>query len=117
MSAVSELPVRRDAGLVAGAAAVLRGNAVGSMTRAAPALYPHQWSWDAAFVSVGLAHLDPVRACAELDSLFRGQWRTGMLPHVVFDPDEHDYFPGPERWGCAEATDDAPRAPRTSGIC
>jgi hypothetical protein len=107
----------RGAELATRAAAVLRANGVGSMTRAAPALYPHQWSWDAAFVSVGLAHLDPVRACAELDSLFRGQWRTGMLPHVVFDPDERDYFPGPERWGCAEVTDDAPRAPRTSGIC
>src|SRR3712207_6958133 len=87
------------------------------MVRAAPTLYPHQWSWDAAFVSVGLAHLDPGRACAELDHLFRGQWRTGMLPHIVFDPAETTYFPGPDRWGCAEVTDDAPVAPRTSGIC
>ena len=130
MTATSDVPVRRatapgpgadggvrGAGLAARAAAVLRANAVGSMTRAAPALYPHQWSWDAAFVSVGLAHLDPARACAELDHLFRGQWRTGMLPHIVFDPDEHTYFPGPDRWGCAEVTDDAPVAPRTSGIC
>ncbi len=117
VSAVGDLPVRRGADLASRAAAVLRGNAVGSMTRAAPALYPHQWSWDAAFVSVGLAHLDPGRACAELDHLFTGQWRTGMLPHVVFDPDERDYFPGPDRWGCAEVTDAAPVAPRTSGIC
>ena len=103
--------------LAARAAAVLRGNDTGVMVRAAPHLYPHQWSWDAAFVSVGLAHLDPGRACAELDHLFRGQWRTGMLPHIVFDPAETTYFPGPDRWGCAEVTDDAPVAPRTSGIC
>jgi hypothetical protein len=107
----------RGAELAARAAYALRANSGGSMTRAAPDLYPHQWSWDAAFVSVGIAHLDPRRACAELDHLFSGQWRTGMLPHIVFDPDEPDYFPGPDRWGCAEVTDDAPVAPRTSGIC
>jgi glucosylglycerate hydrolase len=103
--------------LTARAAYALRANAAGAMTRAAPDLYPHQWSWDAAFVSVGIAHLDPARACAELDHLFSGQWRTGMLPHIVFDPDEHSYFPGPDRWACAEHSADASEAPRTSGIC
>lgn len=103
--------------LAARAASVLRGNSAGAMTRAAPDLYPHQWSWDAAFVAVGLAHLDVGRACRELDTLFTGQWRTGMLPHIVFDPAESGYFPGPDRWACAELNDDAPRAPRTSGIC
>jgi hypothetical protein len=102
--------------LTARAAYALRSNSAGAMTRAAPDLYPHQWSWDAAFVSVGIAHLDPRRACAELDHLFSGQWRTGMLPHIVFDPDEHTYFPGPDRWGC-DVSEDAPVAPRTSGIC
>jgi hypothetical protein len=102
--------------LTARAAYALRANSAGSMTRAAPDLYPHQWSWDAAFVSVGIAHLDPRRACAELDHLFSGQWRTGMLPHIVFDPDEHGYFPGPDRWEC-HLSEDAPDAPRTSGIC
>lgn len=99
------------------AAYVLRDNSVGTMTKAAPSLYPHQWSWDAAFVAAGLAHVDVARACAELDSLFRGQWRTGMLPHIVFSPASGDYFPGPDRWACAEITDAAPRDPRTSGIC
>jgi glucosylglycerate hydrolase len=103
--------------LAARAAYVIRGNSAGAMTRAAPDLYPHQWSWDAAFVAVGLAHVDVVRACRELDSLFAGQWRTGMIPHIVFDPSEEGYFPGPDRWACAELTDDAPRTPRTSGIC
>jgi hypothetical protein len=107
----------RGAELAARAAYALCANAAGSMTRAAPDLYPHQWSWDAAFVSVGIAHLDPRRACAELDHLFSGQWRTGMLPHIVFDPEEQSYFPGPDRWGCAEVSDDPPAAPRTSGIC
>lgn len=96
---------------------VLRGNQAGTMTRAAPDLYPHQWSWDAAFVAVGLAHVDVPRACSELDSLFAGQWSTGMLPHIVFDPHESGYFPGPDRWACADLTDDAPARPLTSGIC
>lgn len=103
--------------LAARAAYVLRANRSGAMTRAAPDLYPHQWSWDAAFVAVGLAHVDVARACLELDTLLAGQWRTGMLPHIVFDPAEREYFPGPERWACAEHSADAPRAPRTSGIC
>ena len=103
--------------LAARAAYVLRGNSGEGMTRAAPDLYPHQWSWDAAFVAVGLAHVDVRRACQELDGLFAGQWRTGMLPHIVFDPQEQGYFPGPDRWACAQHTADAPISPRTSGIC
>jgi len=103
--------------LTARAAYVLRGNSAGGMTRAAPDLYPHQWSWDAAFVAVGLAHVDVPRACLEMDTLLAGQWRTGMVPHIVFDPTETGYFPGPDRWGCAEVCPDAPAAPRTSGIC
>ncbi|MDP9398476.1 MAG: glycogen debranching protein [Actinomycetota bacterium] len=107
--------------VAARAAYVLRGNDVaspaGSMTKAAPALYPHQWSWDAAFVAIGLARVDVARACTELDTLFRGQWRTGMLPHIVFSETACDYFPDAARWGCAEVTEDAPGTPRTSGIC
>ncbi|HEY9375528.1 MAG TPA: hypothetical protein VIQ02_00350 [Jiangellaceae bacterium] len=87
------------------------------MTRAAPDLYPHQWSWDAAFVAVGLAHVDVPRACRELDTLLAGQWHNGMIPHIVFDPSETGYFPGPDRWACAEVSPDAPSTPRTSGIC
>ena len=103
--------------LTARAAYVLRANSAGTMTRAAPDLYPHQWSWDSAFVAAGLAHVDLERACLELNSLLAGQWRTGMIPHIVFDPAETGYFPGPDRWACAEHTTDAPTAPRTSGIC
>ncbi|MBD0358722.1 MAG: glycoside hydrolase, partial [Rubrobacter sp.] len=40
------------------AAGVLRRNSLESWTRPAPALYPHQWSWDSAFIALGLAHLD-----------------------------------------------------------
>lgn len=108
---------RGELQIAARAAYTLRDNRSGPITKAAPALYPHQWSWDAAFVAIGLARVDLSRACDELDTLFRGQWRTGMLPHIVFDPAVSDYFPGPDRWGCGELTDAAPREPQTSGIC
>jgi hypothetical protein len=47
----------RDADLWTAAAAVLRANDVGGWTKPAPRLYPHQWSWDSAFIAIGLAHL------------------------------------------------------------
>jgi Mannosylglycerate hydrolase MGH1-like glycoside hydrolase domain len=63
-------------------------------------LYPHQWSWDSAFVAFGLQHWAPGRAAAELLSLFGGQWSDGRVPHIVFNPavHEHAYFPGPAFW-------------------
>ena len=92
---------------------VLRQNDMGGWTRAAPGLYPHQWSWDSAFIAVGLAHLDVRRAARELRTLFAHQWRTGKVPHIVFNPKAppHSYYPGAEHWACAAASPDAPSAP------
>jgi hypothetical protein len=98
------------------AVAVLRANDLGDRTKPAPRLYPHQWSWDSAFIAIGLAHVDPDRALAELESLFAAQWADGRVPHIVFNPAAHDYFPGPERWACATLAATAPRAPATSGL-
>ncbi|MEV4639290.1 hypothetical protein AB0J80_18240 [Actinoplanes sp. NPDC049548] len=63
-------------------------------------LYPHQWSWDAAFIALGLAYVNPTRAWRDLRSLFEAQWPDGRVPHIVFDPltAEGDYFPGPGFW-------------------
>jgi glucosylglycerate hydrolase len=44
VTAVDDLAVHRGAELAARAAAVLRANDTGVMVRAAPDLYPHQWS-------------------------------------------------------------------------
>jgi glucosylglycerate hydrolase len=92
---------------------VLRQNDMGGWTRAAPGLYPHQWSWDSAFIAIGLAHLDVGRAARELRTLFAHQWRTGMVPHIVFNPEAppHSYYPGADYWACAAASPDAPPAP------
>ena len=92
---------------------VLRRNDMGGWTKAAPELYPHQWSWDSAFIAIGLAHLDTRRAARELETLFTHQWKTGKVPHIVFNEEapSGSYFPGPEHWACAAASPDAPPAP------
>jgi len=102
--------------LAARAAYILRDNSTGVITKASPSLYPHQWSWDAGFNSIGLAAVDLPRARRELDSLFAGQWRNGMVPHIVFDPAATGYWPGPEQWRCSRYCTLAPESPATSGI-
>ncbi len=102
--------------LAARAAYLLRGNDLGTMTSAAPKLYPHMWSWDAAFVAVGLAPLSVERAVMELDTLLSAQWRNGMIPHIVFANGVDGYFPGPARWGTRELAAMAPLGVDTSGI-
>lgn len=102
--------------LAARAAYLLRGNDLGTMTSAAPKLYPHMWSWDAAFVAVGLASLSVERAVVELDTLLSAQWANGMIPHIVFAPGIDGYFPGQDRWACAEFAANAPEGRQTSGI-
>ncbi|MGH3085941.1 MAG: glucosylglycerate hydrolase [Rubrobacteraceae bacterium] len=107
-------------GMARRAAEVLRRNDMGGWTRAAPTLYPHQWSWDSGFIAIGLARLDTARAARELTTLFERQWKTGKVPHIVFNPlaPPESYFPGPEHWISAGVFPDAPPAPPyTSALC
>ncbi|NDL57687.1 glycoside hydrolase [Phytoactinopolyspora sp. XMNu-373] len=94
---------------------ILEGNWLGHATRPSSLLYPHQWSWDSAFTAIGYAHQDQDRAETELRSLFSGQWKNGLLPHIVFVDGGGPYFPGPEVWA-TEHSPNAPRRPLTSGI-
>lgn len=99
---------------------VLRSNDMGGWTRAAPGLYPHQWSWDSALIAVGLARLDTRRAAQELETLFESQWKTGKVPHIVFNENApaDSYFPGADHWSCtANAPDAPPVPPYTSCLC
>ncbi|WP_341721077.1 hypothetical protein QQG74_15935 [Micromonospora sp. FIMYZ51] len=79
-------------------------------------LYPHQWSWDSAFIAIGWAHVRPERAWAELTSLFAAQWGDGRVPHIVFNPavSGDAYFPGPGFWASATVAGAPPVA--TSGL-
>jgi hypothetical protein len=103
--------------LVAGARRVLEANWRDGFTIPSASLYPHQWSWDSAFISIGRSWLDEDRARLELTTLFDAQWATGKVPHIVFDPTVHAgaYFPGPDFWN-TNPSSDAPRRRATSGI-
>ncbi len=119
-AAVPFAPASLTASLHARAALVLDGNWQGASTVPSRSLYPHQWSWDSAFIAIGLRHLSPVRAQTELRTLFSSQWDDGRIPHIVFNPAvPHDaYFPSPDFW--RSRTDGrpsgAPPVLQTSGI-
>ncbi|MCX4908836.1 trehalase family glycosidase [Streptomyces sp. NBC_00878] len=102
------------------AAEVLQGNWTGSSTVPSHGLYPHQWSWDSAFIAIGLRHLSPLRAQVELETLLDAQWGDGRIPHIVFNPSVplDAYFPSPDFWRSSTAGDaaGAPRTVQTSGI-
>jgi hypothetical protein len=102
------------------AARVLEANWTGTSTVPSRKLYPHQWSWDSAFIAIGLRHLSPLRAQTELETLLAAQWADGRVPHIVFNPSVplDAYFPGPDFWRSATAgrAAGAPRTVQTSGI-
>ncbi len=106
-----------QAELVEQAREVLDANWMGRYTRPSQALYPHQWSWDSAFIAVGRSWNDAARARQELETLFEAQWTTGMVPSIVFDPTAPPdaYFPGPHVWQ-SERSPAAPQGRPTSGI-
>ena len=83
-----------DAELIGRARAVLEANWLGHGTSPSLQLYPHQWSWDAACIAMGYASWNQSRAEQELRSLFAGQWRNGLLPHIVFT-EGATLLPGP----------------------
>src|SRR5882757_69098 len=78
-------------------------------------LYPFQWNWDSGFIALGLAYHRPERAIEEIRSMFKGQWRTGLLPHINFHKPDPNYFPGPDVWATRNLTE-RPAETLTSGI-
>jgi glycogen debranching enzyme len=88
---------------------VLEQNDRGGYTVPTAGLYPFQWNWDSMFVALGWAEFDTARAWLEIETLFKAQWPSGMVPHIVFWSDESTYFPGPAVWRAGSD-------PFTSGI-
>jgi hypothetical protein len=102
--------------LVEQAKHVLAKNWMGGYTRPSSLLYPHQWSWDSGFIAIGNSTYDQDRAQIELSSLFRAQWKNGMVPQIVFTPNvSEEYFPDAEFWNSAMSKN-APNGIKTSGI-
>ncbi|PUB28942.1 trehalase [Promicromonospora sp. AC04] len=104
------------------AARVLDTNWTGRHTVPATGLYPHQWSWDSAFIAIGTRHREPARARAELVALLDAQWSDGRVPQIVYDVGrDDDYAPGPgfwrpERAAAGAAAESALPRPATSGL-
>jgi hypothetical protein len=95
---------------------ILDFNWTGGYTKPGPRLYPHQWSWDSAFIAIGYAHYDQARAIRELSHLFESQWTNGLLPQITFDTQSSgEYFPGVGFWH-ANRSPHAPRDRKTSGV-
>lgn len=79
-------------------------------------LYPFQWLWDSGFVSMGTGTFDLDRSILEIRKMFTGQWKNGLVPHIVFHSEtETSYFPNWDFWNC-EVNTGAPNKPKTSGI-
>lgn len=78
---------------------ILERNDKGTYTVPTHGLYPYQWNWDSAFAAFGFAQFDCNRGWVELETLFSGQWDSGMVPHILFhNREDEDYFPGPGVW-------------------
>lgn len=92
---------------------ILNKNWCGTYTVPSKKLYPNQWNWDSGFIAIGYSHYNQKKAQSELLSLFEGQWKNGMLPHIIFRANDH-YFPGPDYWE-AWLSENAPEI-NTSGL-
>ena len=102
--------------LLAEAKAILTRNKRGGFTIPTDRLYPFQWNWDSAFVSIGMANYDTEAAIEEIRNLLSGQWENGMIPHIVFHSEnEKTYFPNWDFWNVS-VNSGAPANPKTSGI-
>ena len=46
-------------------------------------LYPAQWNWDSGFIALGYSYFNLNFALKELNTLLDGQWKDGMVPHIL----------------------------------
>ena len=63
-------------------------------------LYPAQWNWDSAFIALGYSHFNINFALDEISTLLKGQWKDGMIPHILFHDKNTKYFPNHTVWDC-----------------
>lgn len=92
--------------------AVLKQNQVNGWTKPTTRLYPHQWLWDSCFIAIGTRHLDIKQAQKEIKNLFRGQWKNGMIPNIIYGSEKRYKD---DIWH-SKVSKDAPKRIATSGI-
>ena len=72
-------------------------------------LYPAQWNWDSAFIALGYSYFNLNFALKEIKKLLDGQWKDGMVPHILFHNTDTNYYPNHTAWNCGNKI-------RSSGI-
>jgi len=87
----------------------------GGFTKPSKKMYPFQWNWDSGFIAYGYSYYDSEKALKELETLFKGQWKNGFLPHMIFHNVDEEFFPGHSFWQ-SEMSSNAPKNIETSGI-
>ena len=63
-------------------------------------LYPAQWNWDSGFIALGYSYFNLNFAFKEINTLLNGQWKDGMVPHILFHNKSTKYFPNHTVWNC-----------------
>ncbi len=63
-------------------------------------LYPAQWKWDSGFIALGYSHFNLKFALDEINTLLKGQWKDGMIPHILFHDLNTNYYPNHSVWNC-----------------
>ena len=63
-------------------------------------LYPAQWNWDSGFIALGYSYFNLNFALKELNTLLNGQWKDGMVPHILFHNTNTNYYPNYTAWNC-----------------
>ena len=63
-------------------------------------LYPAQWNWDSAFIALGYSYFNLNFALKEINTLLDGQWKDGMVPHILFHNTRTNYYPNYTAWNC-----------------
>ena len=65
-------------------------------------LYPAQWNWDSAFIALGYSNFNLNYSFKEIETLLSGQWRDGMVPHILFHKKDINYTPNYKAWNCGK---------------
>jgi hypothetical protein len=81
-------------------------------------LYPHQWSWDSGWIVYGYCAMNQInKAEQEIISLFKYQWKNGLVPSIVFHSlDNNSYWPSPDVWNLAKDAKEFTDKPNSTGI-
>ena len=72
-------------------------------------LYPAQWNWDSVLIALGYSYFNFDYALTEINTLLNGQWKDGMVPHILFHDKNTNYYPNHTAWNCGNKI-------RSSGI-